>query len=117
MPCRKEVAMNKLQKRILIFLLVMTILTPVGILLPMTFDAGDAWGEWSADTVEGLIGYVPEGLQEYSDAYQAPMADYSLNADDPSVGNQSGYYILSGIVGAAITLGLTWLLSKLIIRK
>jgi len=117
MPYKKEDDMNRLQKRILIFLLVMIILTPIGIFLPMAFDAGDAWGEWSADTVESLIGYVPEGLQKYSDTYQAPMADYSMNADDPSLGNQSGYYILSGLIGAVLTLGVTWLLSKMIIRK
>jgi len=35
--------MNKLQKRILIFLMVLIVLTPIGIFLPMAFDAGDAW--------------------------------------------------------------------------
>lgn len=109
--------MNKLKKRILIALLILVILTPIGIFLPMAFDAGDAWGEWSADTVEQLIGYVPEGLQKYCDTYQAPLPDYSLNAEDPSLGHQSVYYIISGLIGAVLTLGVTWLISKLIIRK
>jgi hypothetical protein len=109
--------MNKLKKRIIIALLILVILTPIGIFLPMAFDAGDAWGEWSADTVEQMIGYVPEGLQKYSDSYKAPLPDYTLNAEDSSVGHQSFYYILSGLIGAALTLGVTWLISKLIIRK
>jgi hypothetical protein len=37
---------NKLQTKILIILLLLCFITPVGILLPMVFNAGDAWGEW-----------------------------------------------------------------------
>jgi len=109
--------MNKLQKKILIFLIVLAILTPVGILLPMTFKTNDAWGEWSAETVKGLIGYVPQGLQKYSESYKAPMTDYSLNPNDRSVTHQSYFYILSGIVGIAATFGVTFLISKLIIKN
>lgn len=109
--------MNKLQKKVLLFLIVLVLLTPLGIFLPMFFDAGDAWGEWSAETVKELIGYVPEGLQKYSDTYTAPLPDYSMNADDTSVKHQSVYYIISGIIGAALTLFATMLISKLIIRK
>ena len=109
--------MNKLQKKILIFLVVLTFLTPIGILLPMVFDAGDAWGEWSAETVKGLIGYVPEGLQKYTDSYQAPLTDYTVNSTDLKLSHQSGYYIISGLIGAALTLGITIMLSKIIIRK
>lgn len=109
--------MNKLQKKILIVLLILVLLTPAGILLPMAFNAGDAWGEWSAETMQNLIGYVPEGLQKYSDTYAAPLPDYSLNADDTSVTHQSVYYILSGIIGAAVTLVVTLLISKFIIKK
>ena len=109
--------MNKLQKKILIFLIVLAVISPAGILLPMAFNANDAWGEWSAETVEKLIGYVPEGLQKYSDTYKAPIPDYSLNADDASVTHQSLFYILSGIVGVAITYGVTILISKFIIKN
>lgn len=109
--------MNKLQKRILLFLIILVLLTPVGIFLPMAFNAGDAWGEWSAETVQSMVGYVPEGLQKYSDSYSAPIPDYTLNEKDESTTRQSLYYIVSGILGAAITLGATILISKLIIRK
>ncbi len=109
--------MNKLQKKILVVLIILVILTPVGIFLPMAFNAGDAWGEWSAETVKELIGYVPQGLQKYSETYTAPMPDYTLNSTDTSVAHQSFYYIISGIVGAAAALGLTVLISKLIIKK
>lgn len=108
--------MNKLQKKILIVLAILIILTPIGVLLPMVFNANDAWGEWSAETVKSLIGYVPEGLQKYSETYKAPLPDYSLNANDNSTTHQSLYYILSGIIGVAVTFSVTYLLSKFIIK-
>lgn len=109
--------MNKLHKKILVLLIILVLLTPAGILFPMVFNAGDAWGEWSAETVKNLIGYVPEGLQKYSDTYTAPIPDYSLNADDPSVTHQSLFYILSGILGIAATFGITIIISKFIIKN
>ena len=109
--------MNKFQKKIIVFLLVLAVIAPVGILLPMAFKTNDAWGEWSAETVKGLIGYVPQGLQKYSETYKAPMTDYSLNVNDKSVTHQSLFYILSGIAGVAATFGLTFLISKFIIKN
>ncbi len=72
----KEVKMklDKLQKKILIILLLLCLITPAGILLPMFFNAGDAWGEWSAQTVKDLIGYVPQGLAKYSDVMESTPA-------------------------------------------
>lgn len=109
--------MNKLQKKIFVFLIVLAIFTPTGILLPMFFDANDAWGEWSAETVKNMIGYVPEGLQKYSDTYKAPIPDYTLDADDSSVTHQSLFYIISGLAGIALTFGVTILISKFIIKN
>lgn len=107
---------GKLQKRILIALLVMSLLTPAGLFLPMFFDAGDAWGEWSAETIREFTGYVPKGMERYTDTWKAPAPDYTLNSSDPSPARQSGYYIISGIAGAIITMGVTLLISKIIVR-
>ena len=109
--------MNKLQKRILISLLLLCIITPFGILLPMFFNAGDAWGEWSAQTVGDLVGYVPEGLAKYSDVWKAPLPDYTANSEDTSIVHQSGYYIVSGIIGATVAYAVTLLISRLIVRN
>ena len=57
MPSEKELKMNKLQKKILIVLILLCLITPIGILLPIFFNTGDAWGEWSAQTVKELVGY------------------------------------------------------------
>lgn len=109
--------MNKLQKKILIVLLCLCIITPIGILLPAFFNAGDAWGEWSAQTVKELVGYVPKGLEKYSDVWKAPLTDYTVKSNDKSMVHQSGYYIVSGIFGATVTYVVMLLISRLIIKN
>jgi predicted PurR-regulated permease PerM len=117
MRSKKELKMNKLQKKILNVLLILCFITPIGILIPMFFNAGDAWGEWSAETMKDMTGYVPEGLAKYTDVWQAPLSDYSVNSKDLSVVHQSGYYFVSGIFGATVTFLIMFLISKLLIRN
>jgi cobalt/nickel transport protein len=109
--------LDKIHKKILVTLLILCLLTPAGILLPIYFNAGDAWGEWSAQTIKDLISYVPDGLAKYSGAWNAPLTDYSVNSNDASVVHQSGYYIVSGIIGATVTYVVMLLISKLMIRS
>jgi cobalt/nickel transport protein len=115
----KEVKMkiDKFQKKILIILLILCLLTPAGIILPMFLNAGDPWGEWSAQTVKDLVGYVPKGLARYSEVWDAPLPDYKINSDDKSITRQSGFYIVSGVIGAAVTYIIMLLISRLIIRN
>jgi cobalt/nickel transport protein len=109
--------MDKLQKRILLVLLLLCIITPMGILLPMLFNAGDAWGEWSAKTLKDLIGYVPQGLAKYDELWNAPLPDYAIKGNDPSIFHQSGYYIVSGLFGATVTFLVMIIISRLILRN
>jgi hypothetical protein len=117
MPSGKEIKMNNLQKKILIVLLLLCLLAPIGILLPMFFNTGDAWGEWSAQTVKELVGYVPKGLAKYSDVWKAPLSDYAINNSDTSVVHKSGYYIVSGLVGATVAWVVVLIITKLIVRN
>jgi hypothetical protein len=86
-------------------------------MLPAYFNAGDAWGEWSAQTVKELVGYVPAGLAKYSDIWKAPLPDYDAKKADRSIIHKSGYYIVSGILGATISYIVMFLISKLIVRN
>jgi cobalt/nickel transport protein len=113
----KEAKMNKLQRRILVVLIFLCLITPVGILLPAYFNAGNAWGEWSAQTVKELIGYVPKGLERYSHVWKAPLPDYNVNSKDKSIIHRSGYYIVSGIIGAVIAFVIMVVISKLLARN
>jgi hypothetical protein len=108
---------DKLQKKILIILLLLCLITPVGILLPACFNTGDAWGEWSAQTVKEMVGYVPKGLAKYSGAWKAPLPDYNIKGRDHSVVHRSGFYIVSGIAGATVTCVVMMLISRLIVRN
>jgi cobalt/nickel transport protein len=108
---------NKLQKKILVFLLALCIITPLGIILPVYFNAGDAWGEWSANTVKELIGYVPHGLEKYSDIWKAPLKGYTISGGEIQPGHRSGYYIVCGLAGATITYIVMLVISRLIVRN
>ncbi|MCC6345820.1 MAG: PDGLE domain-containing protein [Nitrospirales bacterium] len=77
----------------------MALLSPLGIFLPLWFKAGDAWGEWSADTLKELLGYVPEGLEKYAELWKAPLPDYSFNGESSPLALQSFAYIVSGVLG------------------
>jgi hypothetical protein len=112
-----KMKINKLQRKILILLLLLCLLTPVGILLPAFFNAGNAWGEWSAQTLKDLVGYIPKGLAKYSDMWKAPLSDYTINKVDPSVSHKSGYYIVSGIFGATLTYVVMLIISRLIVKN
>ena len=101
--------MTAFQKKLWIGLLIMALMTPLGILLPKLFRAEDAWGEWGADQVEKLLGYVPEGLKKMADLWKAPFADYQVGGDDSSMTFQVVSYIISGLIGIAAC-GLIFLL-------
>jgi cobalt/nickel transport protein len=94
--------MEKFRKKLFIGLLMLALISPVGLLLPKWFKAGDAWGEWPTDTIEKKLGYVPEGMHKDADTWKAPMPDYSLGSENSPPGEQSLKYILSALVGLAI---------------
>ena len=117
MHSEQQGLMNNLQKKIVVVLLILVVLTPAGLLLPMFFNTGDAWGEWSAETLKEVTGYVPAGLAKYTKTWKAPLKNYTFSHDDSSRMHQSGYYLVSGILGAMLAMSITLLLSKLIIRN
>jgi hypothetical protein len=80
----------------------MALLTPLGIVLPEKFKAGDAWGEWGAETLEKFLGYVPEGLKRLSDIWKAPVTDYNFGGENSSMTVQIISYIGSGLLGILI---------------
>ncbi len=83
-------------------LAVIAVLTPLGLLA-----AGTAWGEWGANELKDMLGFVPQGLDRLEGLWSSPWPDYSL----PWLGEKSGY-ILAAFVGIALV-GLTvWGASK-----
>jgi hypothetical protein len=94
----------------------LAVLAPLGLIAP-----GFAYGEGSAEDVQAAFGYVPQGLQDMSSLFSAPLADYNLplpffgGADAPLWRVAIGYEI-SGIVGillmGLITVGVASLLRR-----
>ena len=108
--------MTTFQKKLWIGLLVMALLTPLGILLPDRFKAQGAWGEWSAEQLEKLVGYVPEGMKKLADLWKAPITDYNFGGEGASMTVQVVSYIASGLLGILACALVVFLVSRYIAK-
>lgn len=81
---------NSIFKSAIVAIIVMIILTPLGLI-----TSGTAWGEWGADEIKELIGYVPKGMSS-GFSYQAIGDGYGFSG----LGSVTGY-ILSAVIGVA----------------
>jgi hypothetical protein len=108
--------MKTIQRRIILVLCVVALVTPVGIYLPEIFKAEDAWGEWSPETVKQKLGFVPKGMENNASLWKAPLPDYNNGNERNDMRQKSVYYVLSGFIGvgiiALITIGLYFLQRK-----
>ena len=109
--------MLQMKKKLWIGIIILALLTPLGIILPEKFNAGDAWGEWSADTIGELLGFVPVKLKENSDIWKAPVPDYNLGSEDSSFLVQALSYIFSAIIGIIIIILIMLGFRKFIIKN
>ncbi len=107
-----------LAKKLLIGLIVLIILSPLGLILPDRFKAGDAWGEWGPDELQKMIGYVPQGLAKLSELWKAPMPDYAFKGwEDKGLVHLSFAYIIAAIIGMAVISGIIILLGKIFVKN
>ncbi len=89
-------------------LALLLLLTPLGALAP-----GTAWGEWSGAQLKVALGYVPGDLGRLSGTWDAAMAGYAT----PGVGNTFVGYLLAGIVGVVLVVGVSWGAAVLLARR
>ncbi len=108
--------MNLHMRRLWIALLILALMSPFGILLPRLFHAENAWGEWSTEQLDRMLGYVPEGLRRIADVWRAPLPDYSFGSEAgaPAL---SISYIASAFIGVALVVLLCIIVSKIFIRQ
>ncbi len=106
-----------LKKKLWIGILILTLITPLGIILPEKFKAEDAWGEWSIETVEKLVGFVPVKMKENADLWKAPVPDYNLGSEESPgyVGILS--YIVSAVIGICLSVAFLFSLKKFIVKN
>lgn len=106
-----------LQRRLLTGLLVLAFLTPCGIILPRIFHADGAWGEWGAERLGTILGYLPEGMKGSAHMWKAPVSDYAFSGGNSSLAFQLLGYAASGVLGLALVACLVLLLIKVIKRR
>lgn len=97
---------------------ILILIAPLGLIIPAHFNAGSAWGEWGADEMHKLVGYVPSGMKRLSGLWKAPIADYVFKGwENKSLANLSIAYILSALIGIVFVAGLTAAIGKLLAGK
>jgi amino acid transporter len=82
--------MNK--KYIYLFLLIAVILTPLGLIAQ-----GGAWGEWSAQELKAMLGFVPESIQNSSPLLHVMVQDYEIKDVHPLFATW-----ISALIGVAL---------------
>ena len=97
---------------------VLALFSPLGLLLPEHFKAGDAWGEWGIEAFGEMIGYIPRGLDKLSALWSAPFADYAFKGwEEKGLRSLSFAYIISAVIGIAVTACMVLLIGRLLSRK
>lgn len=102
---------SKTLKKMAIVLLLMVVLTPLGLLA-----TGEAFGEWGLEELMENIGYAPEGMEQTSSVWNAPIPDYALPGFEGFTCEAIGY-IISAIVGVVLCAGALYLFGKKIAKK
>ena len=97
---------------------ILAVVSPLGLYLPDKFNVGAAWGEWSADTIKKMVGYVPAGFGKLSSVWKAVMPDYAFTGwSKMGSGHLSIAYIISAVLGMAACIGVVFLIGKLLAKK
>lgn len=108
--------MMAFQKKLWIGLIIMALLTPLGIYLPEKMGAGEAWGEWGADALRKLLGYVPAELDKLADLWKAPVSDYNFGGEGASFGTQVLSYITSAFLGIGAVALIVYVITRILVR-
>jgi len=101
-------------RKLWIALAALILLSPLGLIIPAKLGAGSAWGEWSAEELKTLVGYVPSQLGRLGGLWKAPLPDYSLKGQERPL---CGSYLLSAVVGVALVVLAALLIGRLLRRK
>jgi hypothetical protein len=108
----------KISTKLWILVIILIILTPLGLFIPEYFRAGAAWGEWGADEIREMVGYIPQGLHKLSGIWNAPVPDYSFKGwEEADLLKQSIAYIISAVIGIAAVAVVIFILGKVLIKE
>ncbi len=108
--------MKRLEKKLWLWLFVMALLSPLGIILPGKFGAEGAWGEWGADALEKLLGYIPGGLKRTADIWAAPIRNYTFGGEGALISTRIVSYIVSAFIGIVLVWVIVLIISRLLFK-
>ena len=108
---------NKTARKLWIGVGILALLSPLGIIIPNYLGAGGAWGEWTLEQIEKMAGFAPEGMKRMADTWKAPMTNYAMPGQGTGPVHSSLGYIVAAIVGISVTVGLMYLITRLLVRK
>ncbi|WP_292657813.1 PDGLE domain-containing protein [Nitratifractor sp.] len=94
-------------KKVWLLVIVLLVSVPLGLLT----DA-EAWGEWDVDYYAKKLGFIPEGMKQFSLSLHPLLPDYSA----PGTGSVTGYYI-SAAVGVVLIYFFWMLIGKILAKK
>lgn len=106
------------RRKVTVFLAAFALAVPLGIFLPMMFQAGDPWGEWSPEETARVAqqASVPAGMDKYADKYSAPVPDYQF-LEAQSVTGETMQYVGSALLGLLLVVALCFPLHHLQQRR
>ena len=108
----------KTTSKLWIWIGVLIVVSPLGIVMPQFFRSQDAWGEWGVDTLKELVGYIPQGLHKVATLWKAPLPDYAPEGwGEKSVGIVSLGYILSALAGVGMTVCVAMFIGRFLSKK
>ncbi len=103
------------KKKLWIGLILLVLLSPVGLILPEKLNARGAWGEWGAQEIRTLVGYVPERMGRLQGLWKGLLPNYGMpGLEKPWQVHLA--YIASGLVGVLIILVICLHLGKRLAR-
>jgi hypothetical protein len=98
-------------RKLWVGLLLLVLLSPLGIVLPKKAKADKAWGEWSAQELKSMLGFVPEKLAKIEGFWKAILPGYAIAGLDKPWQVKLAY-VLSGIVGVIVIVAIGFGLGK-----
>ncbi|MBU1153762.1 PDGLE domain-containing protein [bacterium] len=108
----------KITTKLWIGMAILILLSPLGLILPEHFKAGSAWGEWGADEMQKLVGYIPQGLEKLASIWKAPMPDYAFEGwEEKGLTHLSFAYIISAVIGIGVIAITVMGIGKLLAKK
>ncbi len=104
-------------KKLWIAIGILVILSPLGLVIPALFGAGGAWGEGGIEEINKLIGYIPGGMEKLGHFWKSPMPNYTVPGQKQGLAHGMLGYLLTALIGVAVTAGLAYALAKVLGRK